>query len=289
MLLTYNIIEELIEEAIAYTITTIIAKAVSFLVVVLLTQTVKVTAKGLAKGITIALKPAIKNITYKEGNDKITKILRFINMCKEKIKENKFLNFLKRNPKSILGIIAGFIASLASGAGTTCGLVFGNVELPLWANICVGVVVCVIEFVLIVLGVNGAGFEGVAKYQVRKIAERLGFGKAMDELVKAENAFIEEEEAKEKAEALALEQAKAKYQEAWANGIINKTIDASVSLDDYIAQKRAEEDEKEKEVEAKKQADAEKAEYDKAFSEFVVALRNGYTGSFDKWRAEQTK
>lgn len=93
LLLTYEIIEELIEEAIAYTITTIIAKAVSFLLVVVLTQTVKVTAKGLAKGITIALKPAVKELTYREGNDKITKIMRFINMCKEKIKENKFLNF----------------------------------------------------------------------------------------------------------------------------------------------------------------------------------------------------
>lgn len=210
-------------------------------------------------------------------------------MCKEKIKENKFLNFLKRNPKSILGIIAGFIASLASGAGTTCGLVFGNVELPLWANICVGVAVCVIEFVLIVLGVNGAGFEGVAKYQVRKIAERLGFGKAMDELEKAESAFQAEEEAKEKAEALALEQAKAKYQEAWKIGIANGSIDVTVSLDDYIAQRKAEEDEKAKEVELKKQEDAEKAEYDKAVAEFRTAVAMGYTGSFDKWRAEQAK
>ena len=93
LLLTYEIIEELIEEAIAYTITTIIAKAVSFLLVVVLTQTVKVTAKGLAKGITIALKPAVKKLTYRDGNDKITKIMRFINMCKVKIKQNKILIF----------------------------------------------------------------------------------------------------------------------------------------------------------------------------------------------------
>ena len=75
MLLTYEIIEELIEEAIAYTITTVIAKTLSFLLVVVLTQTVKVTAKGLAKGITVVLKPAVKRLTYKEGNDKINKPL----------------------------------------------------------------------------------------------------------------------------------------------------------------------------------------------------------------------
>ena len=82
LLLTYEIIEELIEEAIAYTITTVIAKTLSFLLVVVLTQTVKVTAKGLAKGITVVLKPAVKKLTYKEGNDKINKILRFIDMSK---------------------------------------------------------------------------------------------------------------------------------------------------------------------------------------------------------------
>ena len=287
LLITYEIIEELIEEAIAYTITTIIAKAVSFLLVVVLTQTVKVTAKGLAKGITIALKPAVKKLTYREGNDKITKIMRFINMCKEKIKENKFLNFLKRNPKSILGIISGFIASLASGAGTTCGLIVGKVELPLWANICFGVLVWVVLFIFNIIGVKSAGFEGVAKYQVRKLAEKLGFGKAAEELDKVEQAIEAEDKEKAEQEKLALEQAKAKYQEAWRIDITSKKIDIHVSLEDYIAQKQAEE--KEAEEKAKQEKIDAEAEQEKLAIEnaFLAAVSNGYAGSFDTWKAEQ--
>lgn len=289
LLLTYEIIEELIEEAIAYTITTVIAKAVSFLLVVILTQTVKVTAKGLAKGITIALKPAIKKLTYKEGNDKITKIIKVINMCKEKIKENKFLNFLKRNPKSIIGILVGLIASLASGGATTCGLLFYKVELPLWANICVGVVVCAVLFISIVFGVKGAGFENAKQYQGRRIAKKLGFDKAYDAILKAEQDFEAEEEAKVEQEKLALEQAKAKYQEAWRNDIISKKIDIHVSIEDYIAQKQAEE--KEAAEKAKQEKIDAEAEQEKLAIEnaFLVAVSNGYAGSFDTWKAEQAK
>jgi len=255
--------------------------------VVLLTQTVKITAKGIAKGITIALKPAVKQLTYKEGNDKITKILRFINMCKEKIKENKFLNFLKRNPKSILGIISGFIASLAAGAGTTCGLVIGNVELPLWANICFGVIVWLVLFIVTAIGVKNAGFEGVAKYRLRKLAEKLGFGKAAEELEKVEKAIEAEDEAKAEQEKLALEQAKAKYQEAWRIDITSKKIDINVSLEDYIAQRQAEEKEAAEKAEQEKleaEAEQEKLAVENAF---LAAVSNGYAGSFDTWKAEQ--
>lgn len=281
LLLTYEIIEELIEEAIAYTITTVIAKAVSFLLVVVLTQTVKVTAKGLAKGITIALKPAIKKLTYKEGNDKITKILRFINMCKEKIKENKFLNFLKRNPKSIIGILVGLIASVATGGGTTCGLIFGQVELPLWANICVGVVVCIVLFLSIVFGVKGAGFENAKQYQGRKLAEKLGVDKAYDAILKAEQAFEAEEEAKAEEEKLAQEKAQAKYRENWRNDVLDGRFDGS--LDEYIAQVQ----EAEKVAQEEMQKELQKQELEQAKQSYRSAVANdNYIGSFDDWLKE---
>ena len=285
LLLTYEIIEEFIEEAIAYTITTVIAKTLSFLLVVVLTQTVKVTAKGLAKGITVVLKPAVKRLTYKEGNDKINKILRFIDMCKEKIKENKFLNFLKRNPKTIVGMVSGLIASIATGGATTCGLLVGHVELPLWANICIGVIICIVLFIANIFGVKGAGFENVKQYEGRKIAEKVGFDKAYDAILKAEQDFeAEEEEAKQKAEAekaeqeKAQEEARAKYESEWRAGMLDGSVSVDVSLDDYVAEKQKAEEEKAAEIEKAKEEQA-----------FRVAIANGYKGNFQAWKAEQTK
>ena len=284
LLLTYEIIEELIEEAIAYTITTVIAKTLSFLLVVVLTQTVKVTAKGLAKGITVVLKPAVKKLTYKEGNDKINKILRFIDMCKEKIKENKFLNFLKRNPKSIIGILVGFIASLASGGATTCGLLFGKVELPLWANICVGVVVCAVLFIAIVFGVKGAGFENAKQYQGRIIAKKLGFDKAYDAILKAEQAFEAEEEAKAEQERAEEERRQAQYKDAWRNDILNGVFDGS--LEEYTVVKEQEL----AELKAKQEEQEKQAQLERLKAEYRSAVANlGYTVSFADYQAEQAK
>ena len=110
-------------------------------------------------------------------------------MCKEKVKENKFLTFLKNNPKSILGIIGGLVASVAGGAVTAGGMYWGNVQLPLWAVIVIGVVVCLVLFVFIALGVNGAGFESPAKKALRLVANKLGFGKAVEALDKVEQEY----------------------------------------------------------------------------------------------------
>lgn len=281
LLLTYEIIEELIEEAIAYTITTVIAKAVSFLLVVVLTQTVKVTAKGLAKGITIALKPLVKKLTYKEGNDKVNKILRFINMCKEKINDNKFLNWLKNNPKSILGIVSGFIASLSGGAITVGGLYFGNVQLPLWAIIVIGCVVFGALFALVALGVTGAGFESPVKKMLRQFAVKLGFGEAVTALENTYAQYEAEQEAKAEAERVALEQAQAKYKEEWRVAILNGRFDGS--LEEYIAKKAQEE--------AEAQARLEEAQREQALAKAKVEWRNAvangeYIGSFVDWQAE---
>lgn len=205
-------------------------------------------------------------------------------MCKEKIKENKFLNFLKRNPKSIVGILVGLIASIASGGATTCGLVIGNVELPLWAEICIGVVICVALFVCIALGVTGAGFENSLKQKLRLLAEKLGFGQAVEALDKAEAEYEAEEEAKAEAERLANEKEQERYKEAWRLAIVQRKFDGS--LEEFIAVKQ------EEEAEAKaKQEEAEKEQaLARAKTEFINAVaNNGYIGSFENWQAEQNK
>lgn len=74
LLLVYELIEELIEELIAWSITTMLAKAISFLLVVVLTQTTKVATKTLV----VVLKPAVKKLIYKEGNDKMEKLKALI-------------------------------------------------------------------------------------------------------------------------------------------------------------------------------------------------------------------
>lgn len=288
LLLTYEIIEELIEEAIAYTITTIIAKAVSFILVVVLTQTVKVTAKGLAKGITVVLKPAVKKLTYKEGNDKVNKLLRFINMCKEKIQNNKFLNFLKRNPKSILGILVGVGASVASGGATTCGLIVGDVQLPLWAEICIGVVICIVLAIPICLGVNGAGFENATQSLSRKLAETFGVEKAYDAILKAKQDFDAEEEAtakaaEEKAETdrIELEKRMVAYADAWNIEVSRKTTE--LGFDEYVEKKEAEL----AEVKAKQAAAEEERARENAKTAWIkAATTGGYKGSFEEWYAE---
>lgn len=89
LLLCYELIEEFLEEAIAWTITTVAAKAISFLLVVFATQTIKVTAKS----IFIVLKPVVKRLIYKEGNDKMNAL-------------KALLKNLKANWKNYLGIVS---------------------------------------------------------------------------------------------------------------------------------------------------------------------------------------
>lgn len=278
LLLTYEIIEELIEELIAYTITTVIAKALSFLLVVILTQSVKITAKSLAKGLTIALKPTIKKFTYKAGNDKIIKIMRLIDMCKEKVKNNKFLQFLKRNPKSILGIIGGMIASLSGGALTTGTMHVCGVQLPLWAMILIGAVACIGLFIFIALGVKGAGFENSTKELLRKTAEKLGYDKAVEAIDKAEADFEAEQAKQAEEEAKAIAEAKAKYNQEFINAVVNGTFDGS--LEDFIEIKqKAEQEAKQAAEEAQRQQKLVLAK-----TAYVQAVANGeFTGSFADW------
>lgn len=202
-------------------------------------------------------------------------------MCKEKIKENKFLSFLKNNPKSILGVISGFIASIAGGAVTAGGMLWGNVQLPLWAVIVIGVVVCIALFVLIALGVNGAGFEGPTKKALRLLANKLGFTKAVEALDKVEQEYEAEEAAKAEAEKIEQERIQAKYKEAWRIDVLNGNFEGS--LDAYIEEKQKAEAEaaaKLKEEQDRLALEEQKRQYRSAVA------NNAYTGSFTDWQAE---
>lgn len=281
LLITYELIEEALEEVIAWGITTVIAKISSFLIVVVLTQATKYGVQGLAKILVIALKPVVKKYTYREGNDKSEKILRFIKMCKEKINDNKFLIWLKNNPKSISGIIGGFLASLSGGALTASGLYFGGVQLPLWSEIVLGVVAFGALFALTVLGVTGAGFETPIAKMLRMLAKQLGFSQAVDALDKVNKEIEAEAIAKAESEAKAKEEAEAKYRASWQVAITNRTFKGS--FEEFVTMKEEEEAEAQAKAEEALKAQAREA----AYGDFINAVNNSnYLGSFEKWLEE---
>ena len=243
LVLTYGIIEELLEEAIAWGITALAAKALSFVVTVALTGIVKVSAKSSFKGILFLMKPVVKKITYRQGNDKTTKLVSFFRSIfgmdnKENKKvgaKNFFINlfaYLKRNVKTNTATITNLISSLGAGALTSGGFIVGNVQIPQWAVYVIGVVVSVVMFVLTQLGVKGKGLETQEQYDARKESEAAAKQLKADEEAKAKaekqeladiKKQLEEEakveEAKKAAEREAkVAQIKAEYQRAVNSG-----------------------------------------------------------------------
>lgn len=100
ILLVGELIEEGLESLIAYAIssafTFFVIKALSAIGIVVITQGIKVTIKRF-------LYPYIKTLTYKKGNDKMTKI-------------KKFFSWLNANKGTIGGIALG-ATTVASGTG----------------------------------------------------------------------------------------------------------------------------------------------------------------------------
>lgn len=244
LLLTYGIIEELLEEAIAWSITALAAKALSFAVTVALTGIIKVSAKNSVKGLVILIKPVVKKITYRQGNDKTTKLVSFFRSIfgmdnkenKKVVAKNFFINlfaYLKRNVKTNIATITNLISSLGAGALTSGGFIVGNVQIPQWSVYVIGVIVSVVMFVITQLGVNGKGLETQEQYDARKENEAAekSIKKADKERAKAEKAEKEaikkqieaDEQAEEDAKKAILEAekaAEAKKQEAERNAKI---------------------------------------------------------------------
>ena len=90
--LVIDYLEEIIEDIIAYTISEVILKVFSTAIVVTITYSIKVI-----------LKRTIKRITYKEGNDKVSKI-------------KSFLTSLWQNKGTVGGVVAAGLA-VVSGTG----------------------------------------------------------------------------------------------------------------------------------------------------------------------------
>jgi len=294
LLLTYELVEELIEELIAWSIATVIAKALSFLIVVLLTQVVKISAKTLAKAITIVLKPAIKRITFRAGNDKINifvrrtkkmdnnkfaeiikaqkekqaKAVEVVEQAKEIVpaeivkKVNGFVlliqrlfAYLKRNIKSNTATITNILSSFASGSVVGGGLYLGGVAIPQWAYLVIGGAVTIVMFIITELGVKGAGFETPEQYAKRTEAEKAV--KDIQKIQKQEKSAAAEAEKKAKAEAKKLQ----------------AILDA----------------EKNEKAKAERIA-AEKLARDKALEnahKYQEAVAGGYKGSLTEWLSEK--
>lgn len=272
-MLVYEIIEELLEEAVAWTITTLVAKALSFLLVVVLTQFTKVTGKMIAKSLVLVLKPVVKRFTYKEGNDKLNAIKKLIRRLfkmdnngvtpvaestettssKSKTFFTELFAYLKRNVKTVSSTVINFVTSLGSGALLGGGLYVGEIDIPQWAYIIIGVVLAVVMFILTELGIIGKGIETQDEYDARKAVE-----------------VAKKQEAAEKAKVKKAIEAELKQSEEEA-----KQVKAKL-LEEQEAEKKAQE-----EAAIKQKAEALKAEY-------ASAVANGtFAGSLEDWLKQQ--
>jgi hypothetical protein len=86
--LAIELVEEIIEDIIALGVSAVITKAVSAVIVVSLTQSTKLVVKRI-----------VKKITYKEGNDKMSKI-------------KTFFTWIFANKKSLTGVVSAGVATL---------------------------------------------------------------------------------------------------------------------------------------------------------------------------------
>ena len=253
-----ELFESLIEEGIASGISWVFSNAITnALFIFISVQGLKVTTKGLCKLIFLIVKPLIKKITYKEGNDKVETIKNLIRRLKmdeekkNKIKDGfkRFGNYLKRNVKSNTATITNLVASCGAGTLFGGGLAVGQVDLPIWAYVILGIIATVISFVLIELGVIAPGYENQNQYDVRTEKE-----KVEKEIKLEEKKKHDEEIANQKAKDFAEKKAKEKL----------------------LADQKAKEEEKAKaELDAK--VNAIKQEYQ-------TAVNNGeFTGTLTDW------
>lgn len=183
-LFIWEIMEELLEEAIAFGIATFFAKALSTILVIGITQ---LTKKALIK----IFKPIIKSFTYKEGNDKMTKI-------------KKFFSWIWANKKTLLGLTSSAVIGLS---GTEVIDVSALPELAVGGFNITPVLYYGVLLILALVGVFGKGFESIKEY-----ADRI----AQEKAEKQEKADRKEAEAELKAEEKLANQTQAQQEKAQA-------------------------------------------------------------------------
>lgn len=182
--LAIELVEEIIEDIIALGVSAVITKAVSAVIVVSLTQSTKLVVKRI-----------VKKITYKEGNDKMSKI-------------KTFFTWIFANKKSLAGVASASVATL-SGTGV--------IDIKFLPTLMVGAVDVApiiyygVLLVLAIIGISGKGFEKIKDFFARKEAEKAE--KEANAIVKeakkeiaqqkklANQTQAEQEKAKAKAEA----------------------------------------------------------------------------------------
>lgn len=204
----WEMMEELLEEAIAFGITSFITKALSTLLVIGITQAVK---KALIK----IFKPIIKSFTYKEGNDKMTKI-------------KKFFSWIWSNKKSLTGIASGAVMTL-SGTGVID--VNALPELAVGGFNITPVLFYGVLLILALVGVFGKGFESIKEYADRIVKEKAekqakADRKEAEAELKAEEKLANQTQAQqEKAQAKAQAEAQAKAEKEKAEADHKAKID----------------------------------------------------------------
>lgn len=203
--LLMELFEEALEEAFAWGITAIISKAVSTVIIVFATQLTKFGVKKVAKIITTALKPVIKKLTYKKGNDKMKKIKSIFNKLKEVV---------KNNPVTISGSAINTVV-YGSGAYALIEHILQINIVPVWAAYVIGVAITVALFALTEFSIVYFGAENSNGVTLRKLTKSIltlvGADKLVENLDAIEATAIEE---KEKAAALAAEQAEIEAEKA---------------------------------------------------------------------------
>lgn len=176
--ITWEVVEELLEEVIAYCLSSAFA---IFITKTITTVGIVIATIGLKKLLFRISKPIIKKITYKEGNDKMTKIKKFFT-CVGK--------WLFANKKTLLGTVSTFAMTLT---GT------GIIDVSALPDLTVkgfNITPYIYFFVLgigIIVGLCGKGFESIEEF-----FERMGLIKAEKEQVAIMKQAEKELKAEEK-------------------------------------------------------------------------------------------
>lgn len=195
-----ELVEEMLEEVIAWGVsnllTWLIRKTFSAILVFAGTQSIKFVIKKL-----------VKKITYKEGNDKVSKI-------------KKFFTWIFANKKSLVGVISSGVATL-SGTGV--------IDIAFLPTIKVGaidvapIIYYGVLLTLAIIGVAGKGFEKIKDFFARKEQEKQEkqakaiVKEAKKEIAQEKKLANQTQSEQEKAKAKADAEAKAKIEKEKAD------------------------------------------------------------------------
>ena len=228
--LAIELVEETIEELIVIGVSSLFIKGFSTLCVVSLTQSAKIIIKAI-----------VKKITYKEGNDKMSKI-------------KSFFTWIWSNKKTLLGTLSS-VASAVVGVLSGTGVIDISAlpELLIGSFNITPIIYYGILLILTLIGVFGKGFESIQEF-----AERIGLIKAEKE----QEAIDKEAAAEIKAEEKAASQTQAEKEKAEAK--------AQAEAEAQAAKEQAEAEHRAKVEEAKARILAERATAAQASTEQVT-------------------